>query len=227
MTQTCPASAPSAGPFRAATFAQLARGEVRRTFGAEQTILSVTGDPAVGAAIDPITGGGNDCATTSAAPESGSATYLLAPAAGRGYTLLGAPTITASLAISGTPGAAQIAGRLWDVAPGGAQQTLVARGLLRPTGDGSYVWQLNANGWRFAAGHVPKLELLGEDPPYARPSNGDFSIIVKRLQLRLPVVNAPDCHTVMALALPVLPPGYRLAPGVRAAWSSSPRACRR
>jgi hypothetical protein len=226
MTQTCPTTARSAGPFRAATFAQLAQGEVRRSFGGRQTILSVPGDPAVGAAIDPITGGGNDCAATSAALESGTATYTLPAARGTGYTLLGAPTISASLAISGTPGAPQIAGRLWDVGPGAGQQTLVARGLMRPVGDGTYVWQLNANGWHFAAGHVPKLELLGEDPPYARPSNGSFSIAVSDLQLRLPVLNAPNCRTVKPLALPVLPAGYRLAPGVRAAWRRSHKACR-
>src|SRR5205085_12447070 len=190
-TQTCPAAVPSAGPFLAPTFAQLAHGEVRRTFGG-QTILSVAGDPAVGAAIDPIAGGGNDCATTSAAAEPGTATYALAPARGRGYTLLGAPTIIAWLGLAGTPGAAQIAGRLWDVAPGGDTQMLVSRGLMRPSGDGSYVWQLNANGWHFAAGHLAKLELLGQDPPYARPSNQPFSITVKRLQLRLPVLNRPD-----------------------------------
>jgi hypothetical protein len=226
MTQTCPTTAPSAGPYRAPTFAQLARGEVRHSFAGQQTILSVPGNPAVGAAIDPIAGGGTDCATTSAAPEPGTATYELPPAKGRGYTLLGAPTISASLAVSGTPGAAQIAGRLWDVAPGGGSQTLVARGLMRPTADGSYVWQLNANGWRFAAGHVGKLELLGEDPPYARPSNGNFSVAVSGLQLRLPVRDRPDCHVVGPLARPTLPAGYRLAPGVRAAWRSSQRACR-
>jgi hypothetical protein len=96
---------------------------------------------------------------------------------------------------------------------------------MRPVGDGTYVWQLNANGWHFAAGHVPKLELLGEDPPYARPSNGGFSIAVIDLRLRLPVLNAPNCRTVKPLALPVLPAGYRLAPGVRAAWRRSHKAC--
>ena len=74
-----------------------------------------------------------------------------------------------------------------SVAPGGASQTLVARGLYRPAGRGREVWELHANGWRFARGHRPKLELLGADPPYARPSNGDFSIVVRRLSLRLPV----------------------------------------
>jgi hypothetical protein len=102
----------------------------------------------------------------------------------------------------------------------------VARGLFRPTGNGTYVWQLNANGWHFAAGHVPKLELLGEDPPYARPSNGSFTIGVSRLQLRLPVRERPNCHVVMPIDRPVLPAGYRLAPGVRAALRRSQRFCR-
>jgi hypothetical protein len=225
LTQTCPHSAPSAGPFHAATFAQLAHGEVRQLFTSAQSVTSVPGNLAVGAAIDPITGGGNDCATASSAPEPGAAMYELAPAGGGGYTLLGAPTIIASLSISGTPGAAQIAGRLWDVAPGGAQQTLVARGLMRPTVDGRYVWQLNANGWRFAPRHIPKLELLGEDPPYARPSNGAFSISIRRLELRLPVLNAPDCRVVLPLAGAVVPPGYRLAPGVGAASRASNGRC--
>jgi hypothetical protein len=226
MTQTCPHARPSAGPFHVPTFAQLARGEVRRSFAGSQTVLSEPGNPAVGAAIDPLTGGGDDCATTSAAAEPGTAAYSLAPAPREGYTLLGAPTITASLQIKGTPGAAQVAGRLWDVAQDGSSQTLVARALFRPTGRGRYVWQLNANGWHFAAGHVPKLELLGEDPPYGRPSNGSFTIGVSHLQLRLPVLNRPDCQVVRPLAAPVLPPGYRLAPGVRAARQRSQQFCR-
>lgn len=227
LTQTCPHTLRSAGPFTAPTFAQLARGEVRHSFDTPQQILSVPGNPQVGAAIDPITGGGNDCATTSTARESGTATYTLAPARRKGYTLLGAPTIIASLSVTGTPGAAQIAGRLWDVAPGGGSQTLVARGLMRPTANGTSVWQLNANGWRFAPGHVPKLELLGEDPPYARPSNGAFTITVHRLQLRLPVRDLPDCRTALPISTPLLPVGERLAPGVSAARRSSDHDCRR
>jgi hypothetical protein len=227
MTQTCPHTARSAGPFHAATFAQLAHGEVRESFGGGQSILSMPGNPAVGVTIDPITGGGNDCATTSTATDAAAATYRLPPASAPGYTLLGAPTILASLTISGTPGAAQIAGRLWDVAPSGQSQILVARGLMRPIGSGTYVWQLNANGWRFAPGHVAELELLGEDPPYARPSNGAFSISVNHVELRLPVRDAPDCHTIYAVSPPWLPPGYRLAPGVDAAKRQSQRHCPR
>lgn len=226
MTQTCPHTVRSAGPFTAPTFAQLARGEVRRSFPGGQSILSLSGNPSTGAAIDPIAGGGNNCATTPTASEAGAATYSLPPARARGYTLLGAPTISAALTIADTPGAAQIAARLWDVAPGGQQQTLVARGLMRPTGSGTYVWQLNSNGWRFAAGHVPKLELLGEDAPYARLSNGTFDITVNRLALRLPVHDTPDCRTVQPLAKSVLPAGERLAPGVSTARRRSARYCR-
>jgi hypothetical protein len=49
-----------------------------------------------------------------------------------------------------------------------------------------------AGAWHFAAGHVPKLELLGRDSgrapaDYTRPSNRVFSISVSNLQLHLPV----------------------------------------
>ena len=145
----------------------------------------------MGAAIDPVSGGGDDCATTPARSENGTATYTLPPAPAAGYTLLGAPTIVADLMLTGTPATAQVAGRLWDVAPDGASQTLVARGLSRPTGVGREVWQLHANGWHFAAGHGAKLELLGADAPYARPSNGAFQVTVNSLELRLPVRDAP------------------------------------
>ena len=107
--------------------------------------------------------------------------------AGRAYTLLGAPRVTARLAVSGTPPSdAQVAARLWDVAPGGTSQTRVARALYRPSGGKTDTWELHANGWRFAPGHTPKLELLGRDAPYGRPSNGAFTIDVSRLELTLP-----------------------------------------
>jgi predicted acyl esterase len=103
----------------------------------------------------------------------------------KGWTLLGAPTVRAKLSVSGT--AAQIAARLWDVDPDGESQTLVARGTYRPIGSGATErFQLHANGWRFAPGHVPKLELLGADAPYTRISNGAFAINVKSLELRMP-----------------------------------------
>jgi hypothetical protein len=215
-TQTCPRDARADGPFSASSFARLARGEVRFLSRKPQTIEASGGDPSVGSAIDPVAGGGDACATTSAADQSGTATYRLAAAPKRGYTLLGAPTIVARLRVSGDAAAAQVAGRLWDVAPGGGSQTLVARGEYRPTGAAKReVWQLHANGWRFKRGHTPKLELLGSSPPSSRPSNGQFQVTVERLELRLPTRNKPDCKVVKPAAAPVLPPHQRPAPGGR------------
>jgi predicted acyl esterase len=212
-TQTCPRDAPSQGPFRAPSFARLARGEVRFATKKAGTISSDAGDPQVGAAIDPVAGGGDACATASAADQDGTATYRLARVK-RPYTLLGAPTIVARLQVAGDN--AQVDGRLWDVAPDGATETLVARGEYRPRGASKgEVWQLHANGWKFKRGHVPKLELLGSSPPSSRPSNGSFQITVKRLQLRLPTRDKPDCKLVKPAAKPVLPPKQRLVAGAR------------
>ncbi len=192
--QTCPRTAPGGAVFTAPTFAALARGEIRYHSSVSHTVLSTGGDPRIGAAIDPAAGGGDACVVTSAAAEPGTATYLLPAATGAGLTLLGAPSVTATLAVTGPPPAStQLAARLWDVKPGGAGQTLVARGLYRPSGGVTDTFELHANGWHFAAGHVAKLELLGADAPYGRPSNGAFTIDVRRLGLSLPVREAGAC----------------------------------
>jgi hypothetical protein len=186
-TQTCPRDEPSGGPFFARGFAGLAGDEVRGAWSRARSVLSTGGDPAVAQAIDPIAGGGDGCATTPAGHEPGTATYSLPPAPAGGYTLLGAPAVAADLSIDGLdPDASQLAARLWDVAPDGGSQTLVARGLYRPT-EGSNVWELHPGAWTFAPGHVARLELLGNDAPYGRPSNGAFRIEVRGLSLRLPV----------------------------------------
>jgi predicted acyl esterase len=181
LTQTCPADAPSGGPFAAPTWAALHRREVRYATSAPQTLTSAGGDPAVARAFDPIAGDGA-CATTSAADEPGTASYRLP--ASDGYTLLGAPTVTADLKLTGA--FPILAARLLDVAPDGTQ-TLVARGLYRPTGDGPQAFQLHPGAWRFAPGHVARLEFLGRDAPYARASNGTFTVDVRSLEVRLPV----------------------------------------
>jgi hypothetical protein len=211
-TQTCPRSAPSEGPFEAPTFAGLARGEVRFSAAAPQTVTSGSGDPGVAAAIDPAAGGGDGCRTTPSEDAPGTAVYRLP--ASTGYTLLGAPTVLARMKVAGDPGVPQLALRLWDV--DGDTQTLVARGLYRPRGSATELFQLHPNGWRFAPGHVARLEVTGADAPYARPSNGRFEVTIERLELRLPVRDEADCRTVQPTAAPVVPPGQQLALGVRA-----------
>jgi hypothetical protein len=215
--QTCPRDAAEAGPLRATTFAGLARGEVRYASGDRRTIDSTAGDPAIGAAIDPVGGGGDACATTPAGDQAGTATYRLPAAPAPGYTLLGAPTVTAGLRVTGRPEDQQIAARLWDVAPDGGTQTLVARALYRPTAQHSQSFELHANGWRFAPGHVPKLELLGNDAPYGRASSQKFQIGVEQLDLRLPVRERTS-HYRLRLGLRCTRAGLRAtatAPGAR------------
>ena len=235
LTQTCPKAAASRGPFTAPTWDSIHPGEVRRAFTGERAIQSSGINPQVNQAVDPIAGPGA-CAATSSADISGAATYRLDKVTGPGYTLLGSPLVSGKFAVTGAGAAnTQIAARLWDVAPDG-QQTLVARGVYRPRGEGVEAFQLHANGWLFAAGHQPKLELLGQDSPYARASNGAFQIAASEVLLRLPVRNEPGSvpGVTSPSALP-LPTGARLAPGVvrlklslryrkprraRACWSS-------
>src|SRR6185295_20189903 len=132
-------------------------------------------------------------------------TYRLPAASGDGYTLHGGRRIIKKKAATGPN--AQVVARLWDVASD-RMQTLVTHTLYRPRTDnrGPQVFQLHPNAWRFAAGHVPKLELLGQSVPYGRASNGSFTVTVSALELRLPVHEAPGGKTVKAPATPVEPP---------------------
>ena len=210
LTQTC--GAPSAGPYSAANWAKLAPGEVRYQSAPSQTVLPVAGDPTIGRAFDPIAGGGA-CATASAADQPGVATYRLLAASGSGYTLMGSPTVVAEINSVGPN--SQIAARLLDVAPDGTE-TLVARALYRPDVNSGLaptrqVFQLHPNGWRFAPGHVAKLELLPNDVPYGRVSNGQQPVTVSNLQLRLPVLEPPNGGAISAPAPKVVPAGYTLA----------------
>ncbi|MDQ6854403.1 MAG: acetylxylan esterase, partial [Actinomycetota bacterium] len=214
LTQTCPTTAASGGPYSAANWAALAPGEVRLNDPASKTILPSGGDFTVAVQFDPISGGGA-CQTTSSADSAGTATYRSAAVPAGGYTLMGSPTVVADITSPGSN--SQIAARLLDVDPGTSNQTLVARGLWRPAINGSavhQVFQLHPNGYKFAAGHVVKLELLPNDnPSYGRVSNGQANVTISNLELRLPVLEAPGSlgGVVQAPVAKVLPPGYALA----------------
>jgi predicted acyl esterase len=179
LTTTC--DTPSEGPYSAPSWDALSPTETEFTSPAPQTVLPLAGDPTIAKASDPIAGEGA-CATVSAADQPGVATYRLPPTAS-GFTLLGSPTITATLTT--TTGDSELAARLLDVSPAGTER-LVARGLLRPGNGGTVTFQLHPQAYRFAAGHLAKLELLPSDPPYARPSNLQGPITVAGLRLRLP-----------------------------------------
>jgi hypothetical protein len=213
-TQTCPREAPSGGPYVASEWARIALGEVRLHSAPPQVISPGGGDPGVARIFDPVFGQGA-CATAPAADEPGTANYGLPPAPSGGYTLLGSPTVIAHFKLPGAN--SQVAARLVDVGPDG-RKTLVARGLWRPEVSSHpvrQVFQLHPNGWHFAPGHVAKLELLPQDAPYGRASNGQQSVRVHNLELRLPVRQQPGAlgGFVKAPAPKVVPPGYALAAG--------------
>jgi dienelactone hydrolase len=224
VTQTC--SGPSEGatgpfddpntdrPFRATTWARMAPGEVRSTFAAAKTIAPDAVDGA-GTAFDPI-GGPGACATASAADQAGTATYRLPAAPTGGFTLMGSTTVIADINSLGST--SQIAARLLDVDPSTNNERLVARGLYRPEINSGptatrQVFQLHPNGYKFAAGHVPKLELLPADQPYGRDSNGQQLITVSNLELRLPVLEQPGALSgyVSSQGARFLPSGYQLS----------------
>ncbi|HEV3129369.1 MAG TPA: CocE/NonD family hydrolase, partial [Solirubrobacteraceae bacterium] len=216
LTQTCPKTAPSGGPFSAPTWAGIHPGEVDYSSAAPQTILSTAGNPQVSATFDPILSDGLSnlgtsmaCQTAPATPEgSGVATYRLPAATGAGYTVLGAPTVIANLQTSGQY--PYIAARLLDIDPASNTEILVARGVYRldsTAPNGLHVFQLHPGAWHFAAGHMPELELLGRDSPYLRPSNGTFSITVSDRQLRVPAPDEPGSTPAVTSPSLALRPG--------------------
>jgi predicted acyl esterase len=164
---------------------------------------------AIGATFNPLTA--KACATAPGATEPGTATYRLA--VGHAFTMMGAATVIADFKLPGAN--SQVAARLLDVAPDG-QETLISRGLWRPTVSSKpvrQVFQLHPGAWRFAPGHTLKLELLPNDAPYGRASNGQQDVTVSNLQLRIPSLDRPgDSGGLVKAPLPkFLPPGYKLA----------------
>jgi fermentation-respiration switch protein FrsA (DUF1100 family) len=198
---------PSEGPYSAASWKQLAPGEIRLDSAPAQTVSPAAGDPSIGNAFDPIASG-DACASASGADQVGAANYRLPAAPAGGFTLLGSPTIVAD--IEATTPESGLAARLLDVAPGGTE-SLVARGLLRPGAGGTaFVFQLHPQAYKFEEGHVAKLELLPSDAPYSRPPNTQGPITVSNLELRLPVREQPG-GVVQTPSPPVIPPGYEPA----------------
>ena len=220
-TLTCPSSAPSGGPYQAGSWAGLSKGVVRFTASSSKTISAGGGSASVDATFDPVQNGagGNACQTAPGDDLNGVATYRLPAAGGSGYTLLGSPTVVATIA---NPAAnSEIAARLLDVDPGSNTETLVARQLYRPqVGTSRQVFELHPSGHLFAPGHVAKLELLPKDAgggslnSYGRPANGQGNITVSNLDLRLPVADGPGAAGGQVGAAPplLLPCGMAIAP---------------
>jgi fermentation-respiration switch protein FrsA (DUF1100 family) len=182
-TQTCPASTPDGGPYTAPSYAALHSGTVG--FGSAATqLVTATGDPLTSAQLDPIGGTSDACKLVQSTPAPGTAVYTYETPSG--FTLLGLPTVTATVQTLGDFG--ELDSMLFDVTPGG-EEALVSRGAYRLSANqaGTVTFQLHGNGYRFAAGHTVKLVLAGSDAPYLRPSNDlAFTVQVSQLSATLP-----------------------------------------
>jgi fermentation-respiration switch protein FrsA (DUF1100 family) len=184
-TQTCPATEPDGGPYSAPSYSKLHTGAISFGSAAAQLVTS-GGDPITSAQFDPIGGTTDACKTVTPTPAIGTASY--AQPTGTGFTMLGLPTVTATIQAVGEFG--ELDSALFDVAPDGSER-LVTRGAYRLTANqsGQITFQLHGNGYAFAAGHTAKLVLLGSDAPYLRPSNDlAFTVQVSNLTVSLPIV---------------------------------------
>jgi X-Pro dipeptidyl-peptidase (S15 family) len=186
-TLTCPKGAPGGGPYRAGSWRRLHPGAFRLGGRRAQRVSSAGGNPATAAAFDQVVSG-DPCLTVPRDRAAGTAVYERRVR--HSFLMLGLPTVRASIRTTGPFG--ELAIRLWDVADG--RQRLISRGAyrLRNGQRGRITFQLSGNGWLLRRGHVVKLELLGRDPHFLRPSNGTFSVRVGRLAIELPTHEGPS-----------------------------------
>jgi hypothetical protein len=182
-TQTCPKGGAGGGPFVAKSWAKLHKHAV--SFGSEpaQMFTSAGGNPLLAAEYDPIAGK-DACKAVTAEEEPNTANYTMTST---GFTLLGLPTVTATIKAIGT--FPEIVARLWDVA--GGKQRLISRAVWRVATSeenttSTIKFQLHGNGYEFPAGDTVKLQLLGRDLPYYRPSNGTFVVEATNVNVTLP-----------------------------------------
>jgi pimeloyl-ACP methyl ester carboxylesterase len=179
-SQPCPRAAThGGGPYRASSFASLARGEVVFRHKAAQRVTSSGGDAALSEKLSPL--GLDPCKGVSDDVARGTA---VATVRSPGVTLLGMTHVRADVAVTGHN--ALLVGRLWDVDPATGRQRLVDRGVVRLRSSKIVSFDLNGNAYRFTRGHQIKLELLGRDSPTYRAANGTFSVTVSRLRVALP-----------------------------------------
>jgi predicted acyl esterase len=180
-TQTCPTTVPAGGPLSASSWAKIHPGAFSFAGQKAQKVSSEGGDPAAATLFDKVLGA-DPCPTTAANKGAGTARY--SRKVKKGFTMIGLPLVTATIATKGKFG--ELAARLYDVYRG--RERLITRGQFRLLDNqkGKIAFQLNGNAYKFARGHTVQLELLGQDPNYLRKSNGKFTVTVSKLSLSLP-----------------------------------------
>ena len=183
--QGCPKGSSGGKPIFASTYSKLARGSfaLARSSGA---VSSSGGSAESAAAADP---GRNPDRCLQSAPGSSKGTTVLTRKS-PGFTMLGLPTVTATVNTTGEFG--QLDAVLWEVK--GGKQRVVDFGVYRLTEDqrGRIAFQLHGNGYKFSKGSTVKLELRGRTPGLYRPSNGKFSVKLTKIGVQIPTRDKPS-----------------------------------
>ena len=186
--QGCPKGTAGSKPIFASSYQKLARGQLvlKRRSG---TVTSAGGSRESSAAADP---GANPDRCKQVAPGSSKGTTVLTKKS-PGFTMLGLPTVTATVKTKGDFG--QLDAVLWEVK--GNQQRVVDFGVYRLTSDqkGKITFQLQGNGYRFSKGSTIRLELRGRTPKLYRASNGSFSVKVSDVTFQIPTRDKPSSTT--------------------------------
>jgi fermentation-respiration switch protein FrsA (DUF1100 family) len=178
--QGCPKGTLGPGPFRLATYSQLANGLIVFGTGRLHTLTAGGGDDATGKFFDPVANG-DPCSRTDAT--TGPHTEVVKHTS-TGLTLAGLTTVRAHVR-NPTGSYGQLDARLFDVSHG--KERLIDYGTYRvlPRQEGRVVFQLAGNVYRFLRGHVVKLELLGRNEPWFLRDSG-FRLRVRDLRVELP-----------------------------------------
>lgn len=191
---TCPSVLPSGAPITGSSLASLAKRSVSFSGTRTQQVTASGGDPATASALNPVYASPL-CHFLPGKKEPGTATYTRSVGLSA-LSMVGAPRITANITVKGNY--PELVGRLWDLSAGGLTRQIVSLGAFRPSvnqrsGTSSsavaherVTFELPANDYTFAAGHSIELELVGNNPPLFRPSNGHFTISVSDLRVTVP-----------------------------------------
>lgn len=103
-------------------------------------------------------------------------------------TMVGAPVIDVSYTTTSPD--TVLAVRLWDVDPSSGLQALVTRGVYRAVNEVGSArrarFEIAPNGYRWAAGHILKIEITSNDEPYYQASNIPGVVAIASMLLTLP-----------------------------------------
>lgn len=122
-------------------------------------------------------------------PTSGAAIYETAPAQFGGWTILGTPTVEATLRSSASNNV--VVARLLDVAPDDDYVRLISRAIYRPVNSTgvptAQTFQLQAQNYLVEEGHKLRLELVQRDSGFALDMDDQDDVTVADLRLKIPV----------------------------------------